>query len=318
MIHQSHFPDKSDTPVLSSCQWVGILSMPPLPGTAGWTGTLDRFWDQLAQEALALSSAGVDALVLENTADIPYRHQDRLDSLATALFCRAVFMVKDLTQKPVGLSILPNDPVSALSVALVTEAAFVRVRLLAGAMQTPSGLLSANPASIIDAAHRLRQQDLQPNAWPDLWLDAPVNFEASDALRAVLPSLSAYWPLSGLIYDDIQALQHRQPDHPEMALPRAAWRLPKEMASFEAFAPLLEGEALAHCQSIWLGPGFEKTMSTARYGRATLDAVQLECFVQKAKKRLEGACLKFLPGLHEFPHPQAEPIAPQSTFPLTS
>ncbi|MBK8190227.1 MAG: hypothetical protein IPK79_07215 [Vampirovibrionales bacterium] len=132
---------------------VGVVSLDRLPGAGGWDGNLGRLITRAEQEALALASAGVDALLLENAQDaygVTRDRAERLDPAAVSAMTRIAERLRQLTGCPLGIRALPNDPLSALAIALTVDAAFICAPVLIGARITESGMSAG-------ALHALRE-----------------------------------------------------------------------------------------------------------------------------------------------------------------
>lgn len=127
---------------------VGVVSLRRLPGAFGWDGDVAGLMICAEQEALALASAGVDALLLENALDTPCGvlpdSTARLDAASVAMMTAIALRLRQLTGCPLGIGVLPNDPISALAIALTVDAAFIRVPALVGARVTEAGLINGS------------------------------------------------------------------------------------------------------------------------------------------------------------------------------
>ncbi len=134
---------------------LGVLRLLPLPGSAAWNGKLEPVLARAEQEASALASGGVDALILENYYDQPYP-KDRIDMAGAIAMAMIARRVKNLTHLPVGVSVLQNDPETALAIAMNVQAAFIRVPLLIGAMITESGLVEGRLNQFVEYRQRLQ------------------------------------------------------------------------------------------------------------------------------------------------------------------
>jgi uncharacterized protein len=124
---------------------IGVIHLGALPGDYHHEG--EAFHDILERalrDGDALCQGGADGVIVENFGSAPFAkgspeepappHQVSAVALVAAAF-RARF---DL---PLGINILRNDATAALGVAAVTEAAFVRVNVHAGAYVTDQGLI---------------------------------------------------------------------------------------------------------------------------------------------------------------------------------
>ena len=121
---------------------IGVIHLPPLPGSPGYEG---RSVDELVASAIAEAgryrSGGVDGLIVENHGDIPFARPDQLGPETAA--CMAVISdaVRRAEPLPVGINVLANGAIQALAVAKAAGAAFVRVNQWANAYVANEGLL---------------------------------------------------------------------------------------------------------------------------------------------------------------------------------
>jgi len=120
---------------------IGMLHLLPLPGSPLYAGNLTAIRDTLLRDADALASGGVHALMMENFGDTPF-YPGRVPSYVlthmTALACEVTHRFPQL---PLGINVLRNDGLSALSVAHASGANFIRVNVLCGARVTDQGLI---------------------------------------------------------------------------------------------------------------------------------------------------------------------------------
>jgi uncharacterized protein len=130
---------------------VGVVHLPPLPGSPGWfeggRPSLDRLVGLAVEDAGALLAAGFDALIVENYGDAPFFGK-RVPPETLAVMTRvtrAVIDTADVT--PVGVNILRNDARAAIACALATGARFVRVNVHTGAMLTDQGVIEGRAAA---------------------------------------------------------------------------------------------------------------------------------------------------------------------------
>jgi len=120
--------------------FIGVIHLPPLPGSPLWGGDLGKVLDRARQEAEVLVKGGVHGIVVENYGDAPFRI-GRVESETVSAMTLAVQAVRDATPLPVGVNMLRNDAGSALAVAAVTGAGFIRVNVHYGVMAAHEGLV---------------------------------------------------------------------------------------------------------------------------------------------------------------------------------
>ena len=120
--------------------FIGVVHLPPLPGSPRWGGDMGSVLRQAEEEALVLARAGANGIIVENFGDAPFR-VGRVDPETVAGMTLAVNQVRQVTALPVGINMLRNDARSALAVAVATGAAFIRVNLHYGVMAADEGLV---------------------------------------------------------------------------------------------------------------------------------------------------------------------------------
>lgn len=126
-------------------RFVGVVHLPALPGDPRHPG--GPFAEVLAfalRDAEALATGGVDAIVVENFGSAPFAKGTaghRLPPHQAAGIAIVAHEVRARFGVPVGVNCLRNDALSALGIAAITGAAFVRVNVHAGAYVTDQGLI---------------------------------------------------------------------------------------------------------------------------------------------------------------------------------
>jgi uncharacterized protein len=125
---------------------VGMVHLLPLPGSPRFDGSIDEVLATAVADARTLVEAGFPSLIVENFGDAPF-HADSVPSETVAAMTRAVQEVVDLGV-PVGVNVLRNDARTALAVAAVTGARFIRVNVLTGLMYTDQGPLVGRAAEL--------------------------------------------------------------------------------------------------------------------------------------------------------------------------
>ncbi|MBX9687693.1 MAG: BtpA/SgcQ family protein [Candidatus Obscuribacterales bacterium] len=119
---------------------IGVIHLLALPGSARFDGQLDMTLARAEQEAAALASGGVDGIIIENFFDTPFT-KSRVDTATACAMTLAAQKVKAISALPLGINVLRNDAKTALAVASVVGAQFIRVNVLTGAMLCDQGII---------------------------------------------------------------------------------------------------------------------------------------------------------------------------------
>ncbi|MFQ5813995.1 MAG: BtpA/SgcQ family protein [Anaerolineae bacterium] len=121
---------------------IGMVHLLPLPGAPGYDFYgLETVIEHALRDAEALTSGGVDGLVVENMWDLPYYVGMEVppeEMTAQAVAARAVVEAVDV---PVGINVIHNGGRVTLAIAVAAGADFIRVCLLTGARVWDTGEL---------------------------------------------------------------------------------------------------------------------------------------------------------------------------------
>lgn len=127
---------------------VGVIHLPPLPGTPRYEGRgLGAVIERALADLQALQDGGAPACIAENFGDAPFAKRG---SKATVAFMTAV--VREVCQAariPVGVNVLRSDGEAALAVAAAAGAAFIRVNVFCGAAFTDQGLIEGDARCVL-------------------------------------------------------------------------------------------------------------------------------------------------------------------------
>ena len=120
--------------------FLGVVHLLPMPGSPRWQGDFNALLDRARHEACTLQEGGVDGIIVENFNDAPYA-KGRVEAHTVAAMTLAISEVIKAVQVPVGINVLRNDIKSALAMAMVTGAAFVRANTHYGVMVSDEGII---------------------------------------------------------------------------------------------------------------------------------------------------------------------------------
>ncbi len=120
---------------------IGMVHLPPLPGSPGWKGDMAAVRRAAQTDLEALVAGGFGAVMVENYHDVPF-HPGRVPAETVAAMAGLLTVLKD--SRPavaLGVNVLRNDVASALAVAAACGADFVRVNVHIGAAVTDQGTI---------------------------------------------------------------------------------------------------------------------------------------------------------------------------------
>lgn len=144
---------------------VAMIHLPPLPGAANYDGRSVRGMARIAaDEARVLEGAGFDGVMIQNTHDRPARVS--LPAGSTAALAAVAASVRDAVSFEVGVNAHKNDAEAALAVATSSEASFVRIKVLVGAVIGPEGIVHGSAERALDVR---REYASGVEIWADLY-----------------------------------------------------------------------------------------------------------------------------------------------------
>jgi hypothetical protein len=123
---------------------IGMVHLPPLPGSPRWDGSMTRVVAAALADAGALVEGGVDAVLVENFNDMPFTPGRVEPATVAAMSVVAAEVRRALPRTPLGLNVLKNDARAALAVAAAAGAEFIRVNVHAGAVLADQGIVQSD------------------------------------------------------------------------------------------------------------------------------------------------------------------------------
>lgn len=132
---------------------IGMVHLSPLPGSPRYEGNFDQVIERALSDSRSLKEAGFLALMVENFGDAPF-YADQVPAVTVAAMTRLVLEIKRDVSLTIGVNVLRNDALTALSIAAAADATFIRVNVLSGMMFTDQGPIVGQAAEVA----RLRRQ----------------------------------------------------------------------------------------------------------------------------------------------------------------
>ena len=127
---------------------IGVVHLPPLPGSPRFSISIEEISKMAVHDGHLIEESGMSAVILENFQDSPFR-KDRVDPETIAAMAVITSTVSRELSIPVGINILRNDALAALSVAACCGGQFLRVNVLAGSVATDQGIVEGKAADLL-------------------------------------------------------------------------------------------------------------------------------------------------------------------------
>ena len=136
----------------------GVVHLKSLPGSSGNYLTLDEIIELAQEDVNSLLFGGVDGLIIENFGDIPFTKDD-VSKRTIASFTKVVENIEYDRDVKVGINVLRNDGIAALSIAEATNADFVRINVLNNVMMyTDQGIIEGKAHEIAEFKNTLNKE----------------------------------------------------------------------------------------------------------------------------------------------------------------
>jgi len=129
---------------------IGMIHLPPLPGSPRWTGaSVQDVYELALADAMALREGGMHALIVENHGDVPFlRPQDIGFETVSFLTMISTRIAADVGL-PIGINVLANAGIPSLAIAKASGAKFVRVNQFANAYVANEGFMQGDAGNIM-------------------------------------------------------------------------------------------------------------------------------------------------------------------------
>ncbi len=162
-----------------------MIHLKALPGAPRYEGSMDDIVDRAVADAESLTESGFQALLIENYGDAPF-YPESVPPVTVSAMTTAINEIRRHTTLPIGINVLRNDASSAVSIAAVTGASFVRVNVLSGVMYTDQG-------PIVGKAHEIHR-DIEAlgsdtAVWADVMVKHSVPPPGLDIARATMDTV---------------------------------------------------------------------------------------------------------------------------------
>ena len=163
----------------------GVVHLKALPGSPSNSLGLDEITKLAQKDVENLYTAGVDGIIIENFGDVPFVKND-ISKRTLASFTSVVQNLEINSDLKVGINVLRNDGIAALSIAEATSSDFVRINVLNNVMMfTDPGIIEGESHEIADFKKNLNN-DIE--IYADVFVKHAVPPEAVSYTHLTLPT----------------------------------------------------------------------------------------------------------------------------------
>jgi hypothetical protein len=141
-------PFKSEKP------FIGMIHLPPLPGSPRYEGEpISSILTAALRDLDVLETGGADATIVENIGDAPFAKLAPRETITVM-----TVILQEIVKRsriPVGVNVLRNDGLAALAIAAATGASFIRVNVFCGTAFTDQGVIEGEARPLLELRRRL-------------------------------------------------------------------------------------------------------------------------------------------------------------------
>ena len=134
-----------------------MIAVQPLPGAPLYGGSDERIISRAISDADAYLEAGVDAIVLENSHDLPYI-KPPLPARAIELMKQVAREVRNRFSGPIGIQMLEAANITSLEIAAKADLDYIRVEAFVFAHVGGSGIINGSAGKILRRRKKLKAE----------------------------------------------------------------------------------------------------------------------------------------------------------------
>jgi uncharacterized protein len=176
---------------------IGVVHLMPLPGSPRYNGeTVDAIYQRGLDDAKAYLHGGCDGVIVENHGDIPFAKPDDIGPETSAYMSVVSDRIRRELGRPIGINVLANASIPALSIASAAGAGFIRVNQWANAYVANEGFIEGEAARAMRFRAKLRANGIR------IFADAHVKHGA----HAVVADRPVEEQVKDLVFFDADAI----------------------------------------------------------------------------------------------------------------
>jgi len=176
---------------------IGVVHLMPLPGSPRYAGeAVEAIYQRGLDDAKAYLHGGCDGVIVENHGDIPFAKPDDIGPETSAYMSVVSDRIRRELGRPIGINVLANASIPALSIASAAGAGFIRVNQWANAYVANEGFIEGEAARAMRFRAKLRANGVR------IFADAHVKHGA----HAVVADRPVEEQVKDLVFFDADAV----------------------------------------------------------------------------------------------------------------
>lgn len=139
---------------------IAMVGLRPLPGSPGYDGSEHAIVDRALQDIELYTAAGADAVLLENSGDLPYS-KPPLQKETVVAVSHIAKLIRRRVKKPIGLQLLEAANDQALHIAAETGLDFIRAEGYVFAHVVGAGIIEGCAGKLLRLRKQLRVESIR-------------------------------------------------------------------------------------------------------------------------------------------------------------
>jgi uncharacterized protein len=139
---------------------IGMVHIGALPGTPSFGSSVAQLTEIAVGEAILLSEAGFDAVMLENMHDVPYLNR-KVGPEIIAAMTAVSYAVRQAVSLPIGIQVLAGANMAALAIALACELDFIRAEAYIFSQISDEGFMTGDAAELLRYRRRIGAEKIK-------------------------------------------------------------------------------------------------------------------------------------------------------------
>ena len=140
---------------IDSTPLIGMIHLPNLTRHGDYN--IEKIIDYAIDEGKKLEDASFNAILIENFSDVPFA-KTQVSEFVFARFVQIVSALKKEISIPIGVNVLRNGCVQAMTIATATGVDFIRCNIWESAYLTDQGIIEGAAFDVINCQKDLKSK----------------------------------------------------------------------------------------------------------------------------------------------------------------